>query len=341
MGEYWFLTGQWQEGTRYIDAAIARSPDDRSIARAIALAFRPRVGGLWASVLHSEEQMREAIAIAESFGRADIVNEVTAFAGIAQMARGELDAGWSAVYGVAKSNDSTPWAAAQARMLLGMASAVVGNLDRARDECTISVNTMLALGDELNAATTLKNLGLMLQRHGNGPDARRSLQQAIEMSGGVMPGVDAQARCGLAEIDATEGAVDEVELQTLRLQFRRLGDFSGLTRANRVLARALLARGEVEPALNTLQDSMLYLVDHEEQALGLVLLDIAEIKRRRLLDAEADILIQAATLLAAGTGYGWSADDRARVGPIPRQRSTPNDAELSLIQRAVSLAMSA
>jgi len=336
LGEYWFLTTQWAEGTRHIDAALARSAAERSVARATALSFRHRAGGSWSSVLHSERQMREAIAIAQELGREDIVNEVVAFAGLAQMSRGEVADGWSVVNRVARSQDSTPWAAAQARMLLGMASAFVGDLDRARDYCLTAVNAMLALGDELNAAIALKNLGMMLQRHGDG--ARPYLEQAIQMAGGLMPGVEAQARCALAEIDALEGVVDEDELAVLRSQLRKLGDLSGLTRANRVLAGALMTRGELDAALHTLQDSVMHLADHEEQALGLVLLDIAEIKRRQHCDSDANVLLDAATSLASGTGYGWGAKDRARITLPPVPRMSENDEELSVIQRAIYIA---
>jgi hypothetical protein len=77
-----------------------------------------------------------------------------------------------------------------------------------------------------------------------------------------------------------------------------------------------VTRGDTAAALDLLREHVAALVDHDEQELGLVLLDVADrylaLGRRR----DGAALGAAAELLASGTGYAWDRAQSARLATL-------------------------
>jgi tetratricopeptide (TPR) repeat protein len=239
---------------------------------------------------------------------------------LAHARSGRFVEGVAALYAVLGDATRHPWPAANARMLLGMGMATVGQVEQGRAECHRAARSFDDLGDRLNAANVLKNIGLVLHRHGCRDQAREDLEAALDSAGTLMPVLSAHARYGLAmiEFDAGPATDDDLEreLHAIRSELRRVGDVSHLSGSQRALASLRVARGDTAAALDLLREHVEALVDHDEQELGLVLLDIAD--RYRALGRRADVrhLLAAAEVLATGTGYAWARAQYARLAAL-------------------------
>ena len=320
LGEYWFLTGFWVEGTSLIDAALAVSHDSGSLDRAVALVQRARVCGTYAGAAAGEADMEAAIAIAEQHGRPDVAREAQAWRGLARARSGRFVEAVADLTAVASDAACHPWAAANARMLLGMGMATLGQAEQGRAECHRAARAFDDLGDRLNAANVLKNIGLVLHRRGDRDDAREDLEAALDAAGTLMPVLSAHARYGLAMIEFEAGRRPddelEIELDAIRSELRRVGDLSHLSGCQRALAALAVGRGDTAAALDLLREHVELLVDHDEQELGLVLLDIAD--RYLALGRQCDVaaLGAATELLATGTGYAFDRAHSTRLAAL-------------------------
>lgn len=193
-----------------------------------------------------------------------------------------------------------------------------------------------------------KNLGLMLQRHGDQHEARTELQAAIDASRGMMPGLLAQARYGLAAADFELGRRNAGllhELRTLRTELHRAGDITCLSGCNRLLA-SLTDDGD--PArLELLREVLPRLGVDDEHELGLTLLAVGELYRSSGRAADAHALAIAAGALQQGTGYGWNAEQRDRLERLVRDATrAPTGADCDqvtdrdvLVRAAVRIAL--
>jgi predicted ATPase/DNA-binding SARP family transcriptional activator len=314
LGEYWFLTGFWVEGAALIDSALAVSHIEVGLDRAVALVQRARVCGTYAGAAAGEADMEAAIEIAELHDRPDIAREAQTWRGLARARSGRIVEAVADLSAVVSASARHPWAAANARMLLGMGMATLGQTDHGRAECHRAARSFADLGDRLNAANVLKNIGLVLHRHGDSDHAREDLEAALDSAGTLMPVLSAHARYGLAMIDVdARGRTDdghlELELDAIRSELRRVGDLSHLSGCQRALAAVSFARGDTAAALDLLREHVEALVDHDEQELGLVLLDIADCYLALGDRGDLAALGSAAELLATGPGYAF---DRAQ-----------------------------
>jgi predicted ATPase/DNA-binding SARP family transcriptional activator len=320
LGEYWFLRGYWVEGAALIDAALSASAGDMGLEHALAMVQRARVCGTYAGTAARAAEMEWAMAIADRHGRPDIAREAQTWLGLARVRSGRFVEGAADLSAVVSDAARHPWAAANARMLLGMGMAMLGHGEQGRAECHRAARSFDDLGDRLNAANVLKNIGLVLHRHGDRHLAREDLQAALDAAGSLMPVLSAHARHGLAMIDVDTGRRTdeelEAELDAIRTELRRVGDVSHLSGCQRALASLRVARGDTAAALDLLREHVETLVDHDEQELGLVLLDIADgycgLGRR----SDVRQLLAAAELLATGTGYAWARAQYARLAAL-------------------------
>jgi len=341
LGEFWFFSGLWVEGMYRIDEALAASAGSSGPERAVALIARARSGGVLASIRDSIDQLSEASAIAEHCRLHDLAGEAKCWLGLARMSSGDVDTGLQMLKDVTKGDGRAPWAAAQAQLLLCMAAAVAGSIDRATSHGYSAVNAFVDLGDELNAANALKNIGVMLQRHGDATTARRDLEEALRLAAGTMPAVQAQARYALAEIDAESGTFNDSALDGLRTDLRRLGDLSLLSGTSRLLARSMRQNNNVAGALAMLRECVPHLAGHDQQALGLVLVDIAEIYVDQGRRTDAMLLVRGAGSLVEGTGFGWNAQQRTRLHALFDSLAVggPSSKDRRLVQAAIRAAL--
>ncbi len=325
--EYWFLTGFWVEGAAWIDAALAASTSDVGIEHALAMVQRARVGGTYATMSERGLQLRTAIEIAERHGRPDVAREAQTWLGLARARAGDFLGSWQDLSAVVSDAATNPWAAANARMLLGMGLAMLGQLEQGRNECHRAAQSFRELGDELNAANVLKNIGLVVHRHGAGEQARADLEAAMAAAGDVMPALTAHARYALLMIDLDAGRTtgDDVEreLHAIRSDLLRVGDLSHLSGCNRALASLQVASGDFGGALELLREPVHALVDHDEQELGLVLLDIADCYLTLGRRSDVQNLAAAAKALATGTGYAWDRSQYDRLAALTGDASSP------------------
>ena len=204
---------------------------------------------------------------------------------------------------------------------------MLGQLEHGRHECHEAARSFHELGDELNAANVLKNIGLVLSRHGAHEQARDDLQASLDGAGDVMPVLTAHARYALLMIDLDAGRTTredvEGELYGIRSDLRRVGDLSHLSGCNRALASLQIARDDVAGALELLREPVRALVDHDEQELGLVLLDIADCSLTLGRRADVQILAAAARALATGTGYAWDRAQYDRLAALGADPMSP------------------
>ena len=146
------------------------------------------------------------------------------------------------------------------------------------------------------------------------------LEAALDSAGTLMPVLSAHARYGLAMIEVEAGRRSdddlEIELDAIRSELRRVGDLSHLSGCQRALAALAVGRGDTAAALDLLREHVELLVDHDEQELGLVLLDIAD--RYLALGRQSDVaaLGAATELLATGTGYAFDRAQFARLAAL-------------------------
>jgi predicted ATPase/DNA-binding SARP family transcriptional activator len=327
LSEYWFFTGFWVEGAAWIDAALSASTADVGMEHALAMVQRARVGGTYATMSDRGLQLRTAIEIAERHGRTDVAREAQAWLGLARARAGDFVGSWEDLSAVVSDAATYPWAAANARMFLGMGLAMLGQLEQGRHECHEAARSFHELGDELNAANVLKNIGLVLSRHGAHEPARDDLVAALDGAGDVMPVLTAHARYALLMIDLdagrTTGEDVEGELYGIRSDLRRVGDLSHLSGCNRALASLHVARGDVAGALELLREPVHALVDHDEQELALVLLDIADCYLTLGRRSGVQNLAAAAKALATGTGYAWDRAQYDRLAALTGDASSP------------------
>jgi predicted ATPase/DNA-binding SARP family transcriptional activator len=320
LGEYWFLKGYWVEGAALIDSTLAAPHRDLDLDRAIAMVQRARVCGTYAGTAARAADLEAAIEIAERHDRPDVAREAQTWLGLAHARAGRFVEGVAVLSAVVGDATCHPWPAANARMLLGMGLATVGQAEQGRAECHRAARSFDDLGDRLNAANVLKNIGLVLHRHGCRVQAREDLEAALDHAGTLMPVLSAHVRYGLAMIEVEAGLNTdddlERELHAIRSDLRRIGDLSHLSGCQRALAALHVARGDDAGALDLLRDDVELLVDHDEQELGLVLLDVAD--RYLALGHERDVaaLGAAAELLATGTGYAWVRAEFARLASL-------------------------
>jgi predicted ATPase/DNA-binding SARP family transcriptional activator len=317
LGDYWFFTGYWVEGSTLIEAALAAAGDEAGLGRAIGVVQRARACGTYAGVSGSYADLRSAIDVATEHGRPDLAREAQAWLGLASGRAGRYEECWTELSAVV-ADTAHPWPGAHARMFLGMGAVMLGQADYGRSECHRAADTFRELGDELNAANVLKNAGLMLHRHGERIAARDDLAAALESAGDVMPVLSAHARYALAMIDLEAGHDTGVEEQVdaIRSDLRRVGDLSHLSACHRALAALHVARGDQAAALELLREAVPGLVGHDEQELGLVLLDIADRYVALGHDRDLPALAAATALLATGTGYAWDAGQYARLAGL-------------------------
>lgn len=317
LGEYWFFTGYWVEGSTLIETALTAAGDEAGLCRAIGLVQRARSCGTYAGVSASYADLRSAIDIATEHGRSDVAREAQAWLGLACGRAGRYEECWTELSAVV-ADTAQPWAGAHARMLLGMGAVMLGQADFGRGECHRAARTFRELGDELNAANALKNVGLMLHRHGDRAAARDDLAAALDSAGDVMPVLSAHARYALAMLDLEAGQDTSVEekVDAIRSDLRRVGDLSHLSACHRALASLQVARGNQSAALELLREAVPGLVDHDDQELGLVLLDIADRYLAQGHDRDLPVLAAAVERLASGTGYAWDDQQYARLAAL-------------------------
>ncbi len=343
LGEFCFLQGYWVEGAGWLDDALAAAPEP-SLARAAALIGRARAGGTYARLGGQDERLAEAVELAEAHARADLAQEARLWRALARLRAGGGVEDVLTIAGLAE-DARFPWVAALARSLTGLGAVMLGQLDAGREMVHDAADQFRALGDELAAADAHKNLGLMLQRHGDAGEARRELHEAGLLAGTGAPALVAQARYARAATEVDDGRRDaEVveELRAVRVDLRRVGDTTCLGGCNRLLAG--LADTEDE-ALALLRDVLPRLGADDEHELGLALVEVAD----RYLDAgrveDAALLAAAATELRSGTGYGWNRAQRAHLAALteataPARAGLPPEPDRArLVRRAVRVAM--
>lgn len=140
----------------------------------------------------------------------------------------------------------------------------------------------------------------------------------FDSAGDVMPVLSAHARYALAMLDLEAGqdAGVEEKVDAIRSDLRRVGDLSHLSACHRALASLQVARGDQSAALELLREAVPGLVGHDDQELGLVLLDIAD--RYLALGHTRDLPVLAAAVeqLASGTGYAWDARQNDRLAAL-------------------------
>src|SRR5262245_7673080 len=158
----------------------------------------------------------------------------------------------------------------------------------------------------------------MLHRHGDRAAARDDLATALASAGDVMPVLSAHARYALAMLDLEAGQDTGVEekVDAIRSDLRRVGDLSHLSACHRTLASLHVARGDRSAALELLREAVPGLVGHDDQELGIVLLDIADRYVATGHDRDLSALAAAAGRLATGTGYAWDARQYVRLAAL-------------------------
>ncbi len=245
LGEYWFLTGYWVEGVALIDSALSVSDGDVSFEHALAMVQRARVYGTYAGTAARDADMEWAMAVADRNGRPDVAREAQTWLGLARVRSGRFVEGAADLAAVVSDAARHPWAAANARMLLGMGMVILGQAEQGRAECHRAAHSFDDLGDRLNAANVLKNIGLVLHRHGDRRHAREDLEAALDFAGTLMPVLSAHARYGMAMIEVDTGRQTEedleAELDAIRSELRRVGDVSHLSGCQRALASLRVA----------------------------------------------------------------------------------------------------
>lgn len=338
LGAVWGAAGLCGEGFEISVRALRLAPPG-GILRARAACAVAFASGTFAGLASGLDHYLEAQATAEAEGDVQCLARATFLAGVSRiwlrLPGGEDD--FARAWTLAASINDDRLLADLVKMG-ALAAGVKGDLTTADAGCRAAADRMLAFGDRAGAATSLLNLGMLLQRRGDPEAAARALDdcQALVGTEGMVV-IDLHVEFTRALLAAERGEDVRPSLTSVRNRFRTMGDVGCQNGANRELAAIHRRLGAPTEALLCLRDSLRAVASRDDQELAMALTAIADIYLDLGRNADARLLMEAVQPRTSGSGIGLNDEQVATIALV-RSRAVGDSAVAVEVPLSVALA---
>lgn len=258
---FWMVRGHYDEGRRWLEAALALDTDSPSTLRVAALLAIGGIAQVQGDVVASREIREKALRIARALGDQLLIGATLRELGFwyqdqgdSEMARSLHDESLETHRGIGRRD--VTWLALRA---LGWIELDQGNHAKARGFLEASVEVCREIGHAAGVAGAFRPLGQIALEQGDYGTARALHESSLATFRELgSPGGVASSLCALGRVAQCTGDLDTARaLQEESLEmFRRSGNPWGIARCLRGLGRMAGLTGDHATAVTSLEEGL-------------------------------------------------------------------------------------